>query len=599
MSGGGVPKAILWRQNLLFGKARDAYIKELARGGGDTRDSDGTVVDRFFFAPDVEEDQLPDATQWSNRNFVPDDSTAGKRFYDLRDSVIDFRGSAALPVNINRDGPPVLLYRRNSNGGYGLTLRQQTVSAQVLLRTLDESVSSGFSFAPRVFGGFYAPFVADFKKVASTGQSTATSNMTVLSLHGFAEGREPTETEKAATLERLKELNRDLQSGSFGAVYRGVPYGDVGWSRSVAIRVQGIRPTVANQRNGLDKWLHDARLMLYVCHIFEEYRVSRPQLNNFCPKFYQGLIGVDRSVGPESHRVVTVHAYWDGTLDRAILFNGRPVVQAILAETNPARKKSLVLAEFARIWKVLDQLDAFAFRMLAIWNGDVGGVRIIHGDLKMNNVVFVGDDYVMGVIDFGMTSFYNKEGTGNGNPPQRVMAPENFRYNTPPFFDGGFDLSYLRYTTRAQLMLWLEQMHPVVARLDSPGVELQQLATIAQHVPFLHLLGLPVYTYYLETYAAQKGSGWIYPQGTEMSRYNPQTKKTRTHEIRTPLEALTPIRPAKNGFYECEIALVSYKIALAGPDRQPTQAAIEAMKLPKTRWDIFQIMIRDQLRGTR
>jgi hypothetical protein len=64
--------------------------------------------------------------------------------------------------------------------------------------------------------------------------------------------------------------------------------------------------------------------------------------------------------------LVTVHAYWDGTLDKAILFDGSTEIPIKIRDAkNPITKVDLIRAEIDRRMKVLNSLEVFAFNMLA------------------------------------------------------------------------------------------------------------------------------------------------------------------------------------------------------------------------------------------
>ena len=579
MSGDG-PQVVKNKQRLLFGPIYDFYISELVRAHDNTNDRGGIVINRILLNPDITEDKLPYPDEWGSPKFDPTNETVGKRLYALRDSVIDFRASAELPENRSRGGAPILLYRRDAARGYGLSRRQHGLAAQLLLRSLDQTVESGVSMVMRAFGNFYVPAVSDFKKVASTGQSTASSNVAILSLHGFGDGKPPSDIEKAATAQRLAELNKDLATGAFGAVYRGLPYGDYAWNRSVAIRIQRIRPSIADNETPRNYWMLDARLMLYVCHIFETYRVSKPERNNFCPAFYSGKIGIVDNNDAKSLQLVTVHSYWDGTLDRAILFDGKPVIKEIMDAKNLVSKTNLVTSEIARIWKILNSLERFAVAMLALGDGSIGESRIVHGDLKMNNVVLFGPNYTMGVIDFGMTAIYSMDESNKGGPPQRELRSEFFKFNTPHRFDGFLDFAYLRYTTRAQLMLWAEQMYLVTSSTPIWATVKSELMKIVMHVPFINILSIPLYHYYLSEYASKPGTGWIYTRGVDMTKHN----------IKGPFEQITGIQINGTGFYECEDGLIN--------SISPIDAGQAAYaKVPNTRWEVYKTVLKNRNEG--
>lgn len=570
------------KQQLLFGPVRDFYSSELSNRVDESGDVGGEVINRILLNPDIVEDSLPNPSEWRNASFVPDKKNASKRYYNLRDSVIDIQASAKLARNLSRPGPPLLVYRREASI-YGLSQRQWMLSAQMMLSTIDQSVAAGESMLRRSFGGFYVPLLADFKRVMNTeNKSLASLTSAGITVQGYREdGYEPSEIEKEAIRKRLEAVNKEIETGAFGAVYRGLPYGDYAWNRSVAIRVQRIRPSSLINEGKRNEWMLDARLMLYACHVFDEYRLSKPELNNFCPAFYSGRIGIGASKDPASIELVTVHAYWDGTLDKAILFDGstEPLIK-IRSAANPVDKQSLVLAEIERIWRVLKSLERFAVGMLALGDGSIGKSLIVHGDLKMNNVVVAGPSYVMGAIDFGMTAFYGLNESNKGEPPQRTMRSEIFRYNTPNRFDGFLDFAYLRYTTRVQLLLWAEQMYRVTQGTPIFSSVKDEMRKVVMHIPFLSVLSLDLYHYYLDEHASKVERRWIYPPGVAM----------KGHDVLTPFSVLTGIQTARNGFYECEFDLVNFL-------RPMNSGTMTLVRDEKERWVRYKRILESRKNG--
>jgi len=327
--------------------------------------------------------------------------------------------------------------------------------------------------------------------------------------------------------------------------------------------------------------MFDARLMLYACHVFNEYRLSKPERNNFCPAFYSGKIGINASKDDASLELVTVHAYWDGTLDKAILFDGSTEIPIKIRDAkNPITKVDLIRAEIDRVWKVLNSLEVFAFNMLALGDGSIGNSLIVHGDLKMNNVVVAGPNYIMGVIDLGMTAFYGLDESKDGHPPLRTMRSGIFRYNTPNRFDGFLDFAYLRYTTRAQLFLWMEQMVRLMENPEIFKLVVEKMWEIVVHIPFLNILSLDLYHYYLQAIVSNGDKRWIYPRGVDMKR----------HDILTPFKRITKLDPEKNGFYECEFALVNYL-------RPVSTGTMNLVSDEKERWNRYKNILERRRRG--
>ena len=572
-----VPPAL--KEYTSFGVSRDRLVNYLLDKNMDVSAVKADVYQEILSTPDFYESAFPTMEQWKCKSPPDDASETTKMFFVLRDRFVDW--DATVRVALATRSSQVVMHK-GPELGYGRSPSQNRLGGAMLFWSLNAAVRTNFPTLQQGFGNFFIPVLDNFRAVTSTGSSEVVSDRALIQFNN--PGADPDANTVTLALNdrrRVDEMQRGIDAGSYGAVYRGLPIGESGFGRSVAIRVERSKhPAQDSGRN--TSWIWDGRLMLYICHLFETYRQSDPLLNNFCPRFRNGCISQTWNQDAASARLslITVHDYWDGTLDTMIMFEGDKDYTAKLRVA--PNKNELVALEIARIKRLSAAIERFAISALAMADGSMGKYRVEHGDFKMNNIVVLrnGEDFILGIIDYGMAALYEIK-TKDGMPPKRVRHSTVAQFNTPDMMDPFLDFSYLRYTIRVYFLRWAHDMLAVAP-------ENQELVgfvrKLLEYLPFKNVLHLTTYYADVSFYAGVSGRGWIYRHGMGGTDRNlPSVLQTAFRTQNLPV----------NDYYSCEAWLLDK--ARGSPLGTEEQRIAQNRN---SRWKLFVGVVEKKKTGT-
>ncbi|MGE0525443.1 MAG: hypothetical protein AB7P49_00160 [Bdellovibrionales bacterium] len=475
------------------------------------------VYKEILLTPDFIETPIPTPDEWGKKE-VPKGLTGNKRrYFDIRDTIVDWKKTFdVVEFSQKPIGNEALVFRSGAELGYGRSPMQHKFASALLFWALDASVRTNFPSALDGYGNYFIPIVENFKEIRSTGQSEAATNPKVLK-----EIMPNVFSEEVGELQAvITKLRKGVDAGSYGSVFRGLPFNEYDYRRSVAIRVQRSQfgsseiATLAGKT-----WMENARLYFFICRMFERYRTSAVEHNNFCPAFrHAAVIQQTSTPSPSSPLLqVTIHDYWDGTLDSVIMEVKAESFKLNFQSAKQPEKEDIIRREIEKIKTLCLEMESFAIGALAMGAGMVGKYRVVHGDLKMNNVVVkrVGNTFKLGIIDFGMvTLFENEIPNQSSKIPERRRKFSGYRVSSN-MFNPFVDFSYFQYTVRHILFRWVSVMLTVCGTTNQTLVDFCKKLVV--YFPCRSVLPLYIYFSDIETYAARPGAGWIFAFGTQTS----------------------------------------------------------------------------------
>mgnify|MGYP001250006474 CR=1 FL=1 len=553
------------------------------------------VYEEALFSPDFVETPIPTPEEWGSKMPLANASGSKRRFFDIRERIVDWSKTfQVLERTKEKTLPESLVFRSGAELGYGRSPLQNKLASAVLFWALDAAVRTDFPASLEGYGGYFIPVLKNFEAIRSTGQSEMATRPDVLQ-EIMPNDDEAERSKLQASI--LAGTRKKQDAGFYGFIYRGLPFGEYDYRRSVAIRVQRSRfsDSEINTEKGKN-WMKDARLYFYICHMFETYRTSSPDRNNFCPAFLHSAIikqAPSRRIPPEPLPLlqVTIHDYWDGTLDSVILEVKKEPFQEQVRNATDIQKDEIVQREINRIKTLCIEMESFVIQALAMGAGDVGKYRIVHGDFKMNNVVVkvAGDRFLLGIIDFGMVLLLEKNpkakdgsrlpnGTG---VPKFVRSFSGTMRNRSRQLDAFFDFSYFQYTVRHMLIRWVFFMVTLFGTTNKVLVDFCK--KVINYFPCRAVLPLFIYFSDVEQYASRQGTGWILAKGTRSE-----------YDIQSTFKMLG-VTLSSSDYYDVEKTILESKYLQTAEKHFDATILASGVNV-KTRWDVFHDTIkkRDQ-----